>query len=101
MTDASCHRVGAPASQQHRFDRHVARQGGRLNPSASTGTTQSATGRVEGVIFIGSRSFYTICLADGVRVRVQIQRSTSTSLPPGEKTEIFWDAENVVILPEA
>ncbi|SIT58529.1 hypothetical protein BQ8794_50631 [Mesorhizobium prunaredense] len=30
-------------------------------------TTQSAMGRVEDVIFIGSRSFYTICPADGVR----------------------------------
>ncbi|RVB78631.1 MULTISPECIES: ABC transporter ATP-binding protein [unclassified Mesorhizobium] len=65
-------------------------------------TTQSATGQVEDVIFIGSRSFYTIRLADGIRVRVQIQRSTRTSLPkPGEKAEVFWDSENVVILPQS
>ncbi|WP_258119518.1 TOBE domain-containing protein [Mesorhizobium onobrychidis] len=73
MTDASCYRI------RLRFHNSIVPTGelrGKMIVSIrpesfrfnrDNDTTQSAMGRVEDVIFIGSRSFYTICLADGVR----------------------------------
>ena len=65
------------------------------------GASQSAPGKVEDAIFIGSRSFYTVRLRDGASVRVQVQRNGRSFLPQvGAETTVFWDAENVVMLPQ-
>lgn len=69
-----------------RFDRH-------------SDTMQSFEGLVEDAIFIGSRSFYTIRAAGGVRARVQVQRDTKAQIPKiGSQAAVYWDRESVVIL---
>jgi spermidine/putrescine transport system ATP-binding protein len=61
---------------------------------------QSASGKVEDIVFIGSRSFYTVRLDDNAAVRVQVQHSKRHKLPSlGDTVSVFWDAENVVMLP--
>ncbi|MBB3236737.1 ABC transporter ATP-binding protein [Phyllobacterium endophyticum] len=65
------------------------------NPDA-----QSAECVVDDIVFMGSRSFYTVRLNDQSKVRVQVQRDGRLSVPsPGDKATIFWDASNVVMLP--
>ena len=61
---------------------------------------QSVTGKVEDIVFIGSRSFYTVRLDDHAAVRVQVQHSKRHKLPSlGDTVSVFWDAENIVMLP--
>lgn len=63
-------------------------------------TDQSAPGVVTDIVFIGSRSFFTVQLDSGDLVRVQVQRSVNRKLPSiGEKTLVHWDADSVVMLP--
>lgn len=57
-------------------------------------------GRVEDIVFTGSRSFYTVGLPGGARVRVQVQRSGRTRSPAvGSPARIYWDASSVVMVP--
>ncbi|MER8830939.1 ABC transporter ATP-binding protein [Mesorhizobium sp. M0938] len=63
---------------------------------------QSAEGTVEDVVFIGSRSFYTVRLDDQSPVRIQVQRNGHLALPSvGDRTRIYWDSANVIMLPHA
>lgn len=63
------------------------------------GSSQAAQGSVEDVVFIGSRSFYTIRLDDEAKVRIQVQRNGRMTLPAvGNRTTIYWDTDNVVML---
>ncbi len=63
-------------------------------------TAQSAAGVVSDIVFIGSRSFFSVTLDSGDLVRVQVQRSVHRKLPAvGEKTIVHWDADSVVMLP--
>lgn len=65
------------------------------------GSSQKVEGHVEDVVFIGSRSFYTVRLDDQAKVRIQVQRNGRVKLPePGNRTTIYWDADNVVMLPQ-
>lgn len=61
---------------------------------------QSVEGTVEDIVFIGSRSFYTVRLDDQSSVRIQVQRN-ARHVPPAlhVRTKVFWDAANVVMLP--
>ncbi len=62
---------------------------------------QSAQGTVEDIVFIGSRSFYTVRLDEQAKVRVQVQRNGRIGLPgPGERATVYWDAADVVMLPQ-
>ncbi|TIU07775.1 MAG: ABC transporter ATP-binding protein, partial [Mesorhizobium sp.] len=60
---------------------------------------QSVEGTVEDIVFIGSRSFYTVRLDDQSSVRIQVQRN-ARNVPPAlhARTKVFWDAANVVML---
>ncbi|TIL70119.1 MAG: TOBE domain-containing protein, partial [Mesorhizobium sp.] len=52
------------------------------------------------VVFIGSRSFYTVRLDDQSPVRIQVQRNGRLALPSiGDRTRVYWDSANVVMLP--
>jgi spermidine/putrescine transport system ATP-binding protein len=67
----------------------------------ANGSAQLAHGRVEDVVFIGSRSFYTVKLDDEAKVRIQVQRNGHVTLPAvGNRTTIYWDADGVVMLPQ-
>jgi ABC-type Fe3+/spermidine/putrescine transport system ATPase subunit len=58
------------------------------------------TGTVEDITFTGSRSFYSIILPNQQRVRVQVQRSAKHRSPiRGAQAEIFWDSDDVIVLP--
>jgi spermidine/putrescine transport system ATP-binding protein len=64
-----------------------------------SGEAQSAECMVDDVIFMGSRSFYTVRLADESKVRVQVQRNGGMAGPAiGERATIFWHPTNVVLL---
>lgn len=66
------------------------------------GNSQSAAVRIEDVTFIGSRSFYSVSLADGTRATVQVQRNGRSELPSvGQSSQVFWEPENLVFLPVA
>jgi spermidine/putrescine transport system ATP-binding protein len=66
------------------------------------GSSQKTQGQVEDVVFIGSRSFYTVRLDDQAKVRIQVQRNGRVKPPePGSRATIYWDADNVVMLPQA
>ncbi len=90
------------------FDATVGTQGAPVNisirPEAigfqpGSDHAQSANGTVEDILFIGSRSFYTVRLDDQVAVRVQVQHSKRHKLPLlGDMVSVFWDTENVVML---
>ncbi|MCO5082983.1 MAG: ABC transporter ATP-binding protein [Rhizobiaceae bacterium] len=69
---------------------------------SSDAPSQSARARVDDVVFIGSRSFYSLTMADGAKARIQVQRNARAALPhTGEETQLFWEADNVVVLPSA
>ncbi|UQY33018.1 ABC transporter ATP-binding protein [Pseudomonas fulva] len=59
-------------------------------------------GRIDDIVFTGSRSFYTVGLEAGGSIRVQVQRSTKTACPVvGASARVYWDAASVVIVPVA
>ena len=71
-----------------------------LSFQAGDATPQSMEGTVEDIVFIGSRSFYTVRLDDQSSVRIQVQRNGRNVLPTlNTRTKVFWDADNVVMLP--
>lgn len=62
--------------------------------------SQSMVVRVDDVNFIGSRSFFTVSMSDGTKARLQVQRNSRSQMPKaGEEAHIYWEAENVVLLP--
>ncbi|RWD31033.1 ABC transporter ATP-binding protein [Mesorhizobium sp.] len=72
-----------------------------LSFQAGDAAPQSVEGTVEDIVFIGSRSFYTVRLDDRSTVRIQVQRNGRTVLPAlHARTKVFWDAANVVMLPQ-
>ncbi len=59
----------------------------------------SLPGTVESIVFIGSRSLFTVRLDSGDRARVQIQRNWHQTLPAeGDRVSVFWDERSVVLL---
>jgi ABC-type Fe3+/spermidine/putrescine transport system ATPase subunit len=57
-------------------------------------------GTVADITFTGSRSYYSVMLPNRHRVRVQVQRSTKHRMPAhGAQAEIFWDGDDVTVLP--
>ncbi len=63
-------------------------------------SAQSASGVVSDIVFIGSRSFFSVRLDAGDIVRVQVQRGLRGDLPKiGDRTTVHWDTDSVVMLP--
>ncbi|MGY5809087.1 ABC transporter ATP-binding protein [Rhizobium sp. LEGMi198b] len=70
--------------------------------ASAQGASQSAAVTICDVTFIGSRSFYEVAFNDGTRARLQVQRNGRSPLPAiSENAQVFWEAENVVVLPSA
>ncbi|MEP9387429.1 ABC transporter ATP-binding protein [Mesorhizobium sp. KR9-304] len=67
--------------------------------SAGPEPAQSVAVTVEESVFMGSRSFYTVRVQNGERVRVQIQNSQARKLPDvGDAATLYWSAEDVIFL---
>jgi ABC-type Fe3+/spermidine/putrescine transport system ATPase subunit len=64
------------------------------------GGRHSARGLVEDIVFTGSRSFYSLVLENQRRIRVQVQRAAGRRMPArGTQAEVFWDPDDVIVLP--
>ncbi|MDQ7246358.1 ABC transporter ATP-binding protein [Dongia sedimenti] len=70
-----------------------------FDPATGDGR-HSVSGRVEDIVFTGSRSFYTVALQNQRRIRVQVQRSAKHRMPArGAEVALFWDHDDVAVLP--
>lgn len=101
VTPAGIPFLGAETADRHVSERiTVSIRPESLSFHGGETAAQSAEGTVEDVVFIGSRSFYTVRLDDQSPVRIQVQRNGRLALPSiGDRTRVYWDSANVVMLP--